>query len=157
MAGSPAQKIELLLLASKDYKDWACFHLPTRCLHNKHGWETKLGCSAGTQSTNQAVLCSVAAVVSDSTTPRTVAHQAPLWDSPGKNTGVGCHALLQGIFLTQGSNPGLLHWQVDSLPSEPPGKPQIIQQKQHFQIEAQRKLGNPTCQTRILIKPSSTD
>ena len=27
------------------------------------------------------------------------------WDSPGKNTGVGCHALLQGIFLTQGSNP----------------------------------------------------
>ena len=31
------------------------------------------------------------------------------WDSPGKNTGVGCHALLQGVFLTQGSNPGLLH------------------------------------------------
>ena len=30
-------------------------------------------------------------------------------DSPGQNTGVGCHALLQGIFLTQGSNPGLLH------------------------------------------------
>ena len=38
------------------------------------------------------------------------------WDSPGKNTGVGCHALLQGIFPTQGSNPRLLHWQVDSLP-----------------------------------------
>jgi len=31
------------------------------------------------------------------------------WDSPGKNTGVGCHSLLQGIFLTQGSNPGLQH------------------------------------------------
>ena len=30
-------------------------------------------------------------------------------DSPGKNTGVGCHALLQGIFMTQGPNPGLLH------------------------------------------------
>ena len=29
------------------------------------------------------------------------------WDSPGKNTGMGCHALFQGIFLTQGSNPGL--------------------------------------------------
>ena len=39
-------------------------------------------------------------------------------DSPGKNTGVGSHSLLQGIFLTQGSNPGLL----DSLSSEPPGK-----------------------------------
>ena len=31
------------------------------------------------------------------------------WNSPGKNTGVGCHSLLQGIFLTQGSNPGLWH------------------------------------------------
>ena len=31
------------------------------------------------------------------------------WDSPGKSTGVGCPALLQGIFPTQGSNPGLLH------------------------------------------------
>ena len=40
-------------------------------------------------------------------------------DSPGKNTAVGVHALLQGIFPTQGSNPRLLcvlHWQVDSLP-----------------------------------------
>ena len=31
------------------------------------------------------------------------------WNSPGKNTGVGCHALLQGIFPTQVSNPGLPH------------------------------------------------
>ena len=30
-------------------------------------------------------------------------------DSPGKSTGAGCHALLQGIFPTQGLNPGLLH------------------------------------------------
>ena len=30
------------------------------------------------------------------------------WDSPGKNTGVGCHAFLQGIFPIQGSNPHLL-------------------------------------------------
>ena len=47
-------------------------------------------------------------------------------DFPGKNTGVGCHALLQGIFPTQGSNLSLfclLHWQVDSLPLAPPGKP----------------------------------
>ena len=34
-------------------------------------------------------------------------------DSPGKNTGVGCHALFQRIFPTQGSNSGLLHcWQI---------------------------------------------
>ena len=36
------------------------------------------------------------------------------WDFPGKNTGVGCHFLLQGSFLTRGLNPCLLyllHWQ----------------------------------------------
>ena len=47
-------------------------------------------------------------------------------DSPGKSTGVGFHALLQGIFPTQGSNPGLLcllHWQADSLPLDLSGKP----------------------------------
>ena len=38
-------------------------------------------------------------------TPWTVAHQASLsMGSPGKNTGVGCHTLFQGIFLIQGSN-----------------------------------------------------
>ena len=31
------------------------------------------------------------------------------WDFPSKNTGVGCHSLLLGIFPTQGSNPGLWH------------------------------------------------
>ena len=44
------------------------------------------------------------------------------WNSPGKNTGVGCHFLLQRIFLTQELNLHLLHWQVDSLPHEPPEK-----------------------------------
>ena len=37
------------------------------------------------------------------------------WDFPSKNTGVGCHFLLRGIFLTQGSNLHLQLWQVDSL------------------------------------------
>ena len=37
-------------------------------------------------------------------------------DSSGKNTEVGCHAFLQRIFPTQGSNVGLLCWQADSLP-----------------------------------------
>ena len=32
-----------------------------------------------------------------------------LWDSPGKNTRIGSHSLLQGFFLIQGSNLGLLH------------------------------------------------
>jgi len=45
------------------------------------------------------------------------------WHSPGKNTGVGCHALLQGICPTQGWNLHLLHWQAGSLPLASPGKP----------------------------------
>ena len=48
------------------------------------------------------------------------------WDSPGKNPGVGCHSLLEGIFWTQGLNPCLsclLHWQVDSLPLSHRGRP----------------------------------
>ena len=58
----------------------------------------------------------------------TVARQAPLsMDAPGKNPGVDCHALLQGIFPTLGSNTHLLcllHWQAGSLPLVPPGKSQ---------------------------------
>ena len=34
----------------------------------------------------------------------------------GKNTGVGCHLLLQGLFPTHGSNAHLPHWQADSFP-----------------------------------------
>ena len=46
--------------------------------------------------------------------------------SPGKNTGVGIHALLQGFFPTQGSNLSLLyllHWQMGLLSLAPPGSP----------------------------------
>ena len=38
------------------------------------------------------------------------------WDYLGKNTGVGCHILLQGIFPTQGWNPGLLHFRQSLYP-----------------------------------------
>ena len=60
-------------------------------------------------------------------TPRTAARQAPRpWGSPGKNTGVGCRARLQGIFPTQGLNLRLLcllNGQVGSLSLAPPGSP----------------------------------
>ena len=59
-------------------------------------------------------------LVCDSVFPLTAAARLLCpWNFPGRNTGVGCHSLLQGIFPTQGSNPRLgclLHWQVDSLP-----------------------------------------
>ena len=48
------------------------------------------------------------------------------WDFPGKNTGVGCRFLLQGIFPTQRSNLRLLHWQVDSFPLSHQGSPYTI-------------------------------
>ena len=51
------------------------------------------------------------------------------WGFPAKNIGVGCHFLLQWIFLTQGSNPcllHLLHWQVDSLPLSHQGSPNKV-------------------------------
>ena len=54
------------------------------------------------------------------------------WDFPGKNTGLGCHFLLQGIFPIQGLNPCLLcllYWQADSLLlslyQKPRGKPRL--------------------------------
>ena len=63
--------------------------------------------------------CVVASVVSDSVRPHGLQPARLLcpWDSPGKNAGVGCHVLLQGIFPTQGQNLcllSLLHWQVGS-------------------------------------------
>ena len=73
-------------------------------------------------------VCQVASVVSDSVRPQ---RRQPIrilrsWDSPGKNTGVGCHFLLQGILPTQVSNPRLSRlWyqQVDSLPLSRLGSP----------------------------------
>ena len=57
-------------------------------------------------------------------TPWTVAHQAPpSVGSPGKNTGVGCHFLLQGIFPTLASNPGLLHYKQMLYPLSHQGSP----------------------------------
>ena len=60
--------------------------------------------------------CWVTSVLSDSLSPDGLLPTRLLcpWDFPGKTTGMGCHALLQGIFLTQGSNlhllPEILHF-----------------------------------------------
>ena len=55
-------------------------------------------------------VCLVASVMFDSVQPYRLqpARLLCLWDFPGKNTGVDCHAFLQGILLTQGLNPCLL-------------------------------------------------
>ena len=60
-------------------------------------------------------------------TPWTVAYQAPLSMGFSRQK---CWSELPfpfpGDLPTQGSNPSLLHWQADSLPSEPPGKPEML-------------------------------
>ena len=62
--------------------------------------------------------------MSDSAMPWTVAARLLCpWNSPGKNSGVGSHALLQGIFPNQGSNPGLLHWRWILYCLSPQGSP----------------------------------
>ena len=57
-------------------------------------------------------LCVSPSAVSNSLRPHGVYPARLLcpWNSPGKNTGVGSHSLLQGIIPIQGSNPGLLHF-----------------------------------------------
>ena len=65
------------------------------------------------------------------------------WDSPGKNTGVDCHFLLQRIFLTQELNSGLLcllHWQAASLPLAPPGKPRCVDTESSFHFPVSRTV-----------------
>ena len=89
--------------------------------------------------------CPFASVVSDSCAmPWTKAHQAPLpMGFSRQEYWSGLHTLLQGIFLTQGSNPcllHLLHWQAGSLPLVPPRKPQ-------FQVSVQFSSVAKSCPT----------
>ena len=86
-------------------------------------------------------LCPTLCGPRDSSPPGSSVHG----DSPGKNTGEGYHALLQGIFLIQGSNRHLLcrlYCQVSSLPLAPPGKPKGLTNSQYKEKE-------PTCKFNI--------
>ena len=73
--------------------------------------------------------CSVANSCPTVETPQTPTMPLCPWDSPGKNTREDCHFLLQEIFLTQGSNPCLLHCQGYSLPLYHLGIPSAINMK----------------------------
>ena len=87
-------------------------------------------------------------------TPWTVAHQAPLsmGNSPGKNTGVGCHFFILGIFPIQGPNLSLLrcrqilyHWAIRDAPPHSKGVPYLFKHPPvigiqfNFQIFAPKK------------------
>ena len=77
----------------------------TPCSHNKPSM------TIYTHIRNIHICVLTCAVISNSLHPCRLYPTSLLYhgNSPGKNTGVGCHALPQGIFPTQGLNPGLLH------------------------------------------------
>ena len=62
------------------------------------------------------------------------------WDFPGKSTGVGCHFLLQGLFLTQGSNPGFPHYGKTLYPQTDQGSPKTTNNK----LSRLGRKGNPS-------------
>ena len=86
-------------------------------------------------------VCWVASVMSNSLRPHGLQPtRLPCpWDCLGKNTGAGFHFLLQGIILTQGSNPHLLNWQVVSLPLSHQGSPENEFNEQVIGIGSHRK------------------
>ena len=107
----------------------------TPCIENPGGkgcWLRGILCQPGTVSSlllhvaSCVILCAcMRSVITNSLRPRGLYPASLLcpWDFPCKNTRLDCYFLLQGIFLSQGLNPRLLHWQVGSLTTEPPGKP----------------------------------
>ena len=92
---------------SLEVKDYVFFTVKPQLLHQLLGHRILCSKCLLNKQMN-AVLCLVAQLCltfcdpMDSSLPGSSVHG----DSPGKNTGVGCHALLQGIFPTQGWNPG---------------------------------------------------
>ena len=96
----------------------------SQCTSPKH----PVLCIKSGLATRFSAFKTLASVVSNSLWPHGMRPARLLypWDFPGKNTGVGCHFLLQGILLTQGSNPHLLSTvspvlKTDSLPLVEPG------------------------------------
>ena len=84
------------------------------------------------------------------------------WNFPGKNTGLGCHFLLQGIFLTQELNPGLPHCRQMLYRLSHLGSPKYplltkIQQGQKLKKKKKSTLGGAyypqVCMPRLLLSP----
>ena len=104
MSSIPGQRTKILHAA------WHGLHTHTHTHIHTH---THTFIHTHTQNSNSYYfkLLNSRSVVPDSLWPQGLQLTRLLcpWDFPGNDTGVGCHFLLQGIFPTQGSNPGLLH------------------------------------------------
>ena len=96
----------------------------------------------------QKLFCGSCSVVSDSLQPYRLqpARLLHSWDFPGKNTEVGCHFLLQGIFPTQGWNPGLPHCRRILYQLSHKGNPRILQWVAH---PFSRESSPPRNQSRV--------
>ena len=97
------------------------------------------GTTRGMQTLSVCVSCSV---MSDSLQPHGLHNTRLLcpWDFPSKDPGVGCYFLLQGIFPTQGSNPGLLHCRQILYRLSCKGSPTgIHQKKKKPRVQRQRR------------------
>ena len=108
------KNIQLFLVPHSFFREGNGTPLQYSCLEKSHGRRSLVGCSPWGCEELYAQLLSHVPTLCDP-----MDHIYSTWDSPGQNTGVGSHFLLQGIFLTQGLNPcllWLLHWQVNSLP-----------------------------------------
>ena len=92
---------DFLFLGSKITANFDCSREIRRCLLLGRKDMTNLVCGCLV-----AQLCQTLCSPMDGSPLDSSVHE----DSPDKNTGVGCHALLQGIFPTQGLNPGLLNY-----------------------------------------------
>ena len=132
-----SSKIKLLSSSRKDLKVEILMHVIT--VEEKAGFYIPKTQDPGHSNIKAStVLCCAWSLscVQCFVTPWTVAHQAPLFMeiSPGKNIGVGCHALLQGMFPTQGSNPGLSHcsWLFYQLSHE--GSPHLGIRNDYFSL-----------------------
>ena len=94
-------------------------------LCGKYSLSSQVIFSERKRQTRNILLLFTGEVVSDSLRPKDCSPSGSSlcpWAFSGKNTGVGCHFVLQGIFPAQGLNPHLLHWEADSFTTEPPGK-----------------------------------
>ena len=87
------------------------FSFTTKLKAKRRHFPTYLPAPACVNSPSLSTCAHTCSVVSSSFRPHGLWPAGLLcpWDSPGKNTGVGCHFLLQGIFPTGGSNQGLPH------------------------------------------------
>ena len=114
--------------------DWACVHTHTQNDNTEcdfemsiaEGWMEEKGSEEAKEIKSSYYMIARHSgseswsVVSDSLWPHGLQSS---WNSPDQNTVMDSLSLLQGIFPTQGSNPGFFALQMDSLPAEPQGKP----------------------------------